>query len=243
MNWSVRNVALKSSLRATEPDILCVQEAIDEQVSELARELVGFEHVGVGRDDGRAAGEYCAIFFNRSRFDKLDSGTFWLEEPIDRPPATTLFGPKRICTWVRLVDKQTDRVFRLCNMHSYLSEHARLEAAKIVLSQIAVGDPADAVLVAGDFNSSPGAPNRLLFEQAGLRSSRRQSGEMQSAATNHFYGIRLSILDDVLAGAGWEIKTQRVLDVKPGNTFPSDHFGLMVDLNLRTARGVGGQPR
>src|SRR5262249_39280827 len=58
--WPVRKGALETVLRATAPDILCVQEALDEQVTGMANFLAGHGHVGVGRDDGRSAGEYCA---------------------------------------------------------------------------------------------------------------------------------------------------------------------------------------
>jgi hypothetical protein len=37
--------------------------------------------------------------------------------------------------------------------------------------------------------------------------------------------------------AAWEVINHRVLVGKPGNTFPSDHFGVMADLAWR------GEPR
>ena len=132
--WPVRRRALESALRGTMPDILCVQEALEEQVNDLAGMRRGYGHVGVGRDDGRSAGEFCAIFFDRERFDELDGGTFWLEEPSNLPPVQTLLGPKRICTWVRLRDRQSGRFLRVYNTHQYLTERARLEAARIMLA-------------------------------------------------------------------------------------------------------------
>ena len=83
--WPVRKNALKTALAAVRPDILCVQEALEEQLDFLAGVLQGHERVGVGRDDGRSAGEQCAIFFDRNRFLELGGGTFWLEEPVDEP--------------------------------------------------------------------------------------------------------------------------------------------------------------
>ena len=88
------------------------------------------------------------------------------------------------------------------------------------------------MLVTGDFNAPPRAPNRLLFEEAGLMSSDELIGDSPGASTYQFYGIRLKSLDDVLVNAGWRVEARQVLDVKPGNTFPSDHFGVMADLML-----------
>jgi endonuclease/exonuclease/phosphatase family metal-dependent hydrolase len=117
-----------------------------------------------------------------------------------------------------------------------LSERARVDAAKIVLARIADGDPTDAVLVTGDFNAPPRTPNRLLFTQAGLQSTDELASDLPGASTYQFYGIRLRSLDDVLVSREWDVEARRVLDMKPGNTFPSDHFGVMADLILRDGR-------
>jgi endonuclease/exonuclease/phosphatase family metal-dependent hydrolase len=232
--WRVRKGALESVLRGTAPDILCVQEALDEQVTGLASMLAGHGHIGVGRDDGRSAGEYCAVFFDRGRFEQQDGGTFWLEEPTSVPPPDpTPFGPKRICTWVRLRDRRSGRFLRVYNIHLYLTESARLEAVRIILARIAEGEPTDAVLVAGDFNAPPKTPNRLLFEKSGLMSSDELISDSPGASTYQFYSIRLKSLDDVLVNDGWRVESRRVLDMKPGNTYPSDHFGVMCDLILQ----------
>jgi endonuclease/exonuclease/phosphatase family metal-dependent hydrolase len=228
--WRARKRALEQVLLATAPEILCVQEALEEQVSGLAKLLSGYGRVGVGRGDGQSAGEYCAIFFDRGRFEELDGGTFWLEEPTAEPPRQTILGPKRICTWVRLRDRRSGGAFRVYNLHTYMTEGARLAAAQIILARIAQGDPADGVVVTGDFNAPPGTPDRLLFGDAGLESSDALGGRVPGAATYQFYGIRLKSLDDVLVSRGWRVLARRVLDMKPGNTFPSDHFGVMVDL-------------
>src|SRR5262249_47529668 len=150
------------------PEILCVQEALSEQVEGIAAMLPGCRHVGVGRDDGGSRGEHCAIYFDAGRFDELGGGTFWLEEPIETPPPRLLGGPKRICTWVRPRDRRTGRCLRVYNSHFPLTEGARQEAARIVLARLSQGDPADAILLAGDFNATPDAPCRRLFDEAGL---------------------------------------------------------------------------
>ena len=230
--WPVRKRALESVLKGTAPDVLCVQEALEEQVAGLAKVLPGYGQVGVGRDDGRSAGEFCAVFFDQSRFEELDGGTFWLEAPTDKPPRDTLFGPKRICTWVRLRDKRVGRVIRVYNTHSYLTERAP-GGGPSDSGRIAAGNPSDSVVVTGDFNAPPDSSDRQLFARAGLESSGVRAGGSSGASTYQFYGIRLKSLDDVLVDAGWQVESRRVLDAKPGNTYPSDHFGVMADLVLR----------
>ncbi len=178
--WPVRKDALRAALEAAKPDILCVQEALPEQVESVAGMLPGHRRVGVGRDDGRSSGEHCAIYFDPTRFEELGGGTFWLEEPTDSPPTSTLLGPKRICTWVRLRDGRSGQCLRVYNVHSYLTESARIRAVRLVLDRIASGDPNDAVVVAGDFNATPGA--RIAASSTNPASSRAASRPMRRSA-------------------------------------------------------------
>jgi endonuclease/exonuclease/phosphatase family metal-dependent hydrolase len=230
--WSVRKPALRAALKAAGPDILCVQEALGGQMRFLEAELPHHRRVGVGRDDGRSAGEHCAIYFDADRFQELDGGTFWLEEPTDSPPENTALGPKRICTWVRLRDRSSGRPFRVYNTHLYLTERARQAAVRGILARVGSGDPSDAILIAGDFNAAPDATSRRLFLAAGLESGTALAGVPAGQPTYQFYGIRLGSLDGLYLGRGWRLMHYQVVDVKPGNTFPSDHFGVMADLKM-----------
>jgi endonuclease/exonuclease/phosphatase family metal-dependent hydrolase len=236
--WAVRKEALRSSLEAVRPDILCVQEALPDQVESIAGMLPDHRRVGVGRDDGRSSGEHCAIYFESARFQEIGGGTFWLEEPADSPPTSTLLGPKRICTWVRLRESWSGRCLRVYNLHLYLTESARVRAVRLILDRIASGDPTEVVLVAGDFNATPGTADRRMFGESGLKSSGELAGEPPEAPTYQFYGIRMRSLDEILVNRGWQVVQHRVLDVKPGNTFPSDHFGVMADLMLRNGASL-----
>ena len=231
-NWPVRKQALRSAIRAAGPDILCVQEALEGQVKYLEATLPGHRRVGAGRDDGRSAGEHCAIYFDGDRFELLGNGTFWLEEPVNEPPGRLKLGPKRICTWVRLRDRTTGCTLRVYNTHLYLTEPARLRAGSIILGRIAAGDPTDAVLVMGDFNATPHAPSHRIFAEAGMDSLAARAAQSSPAPTYQFYGIRLKCLDDIILSPDCRVRRHRVVDVKPGNTFPSDHFGFLADITL-----------
>jgi endonuclease/exonuclease/phosphatase family metal-dependent hydrolase len=156
-----------------------------------------------------------------------------LEEPTDLPPTGSRLGPKRICTWVRLRDQQTGRALRVYNTHQYLTERARAEAVRRILAEVDLGEPSDAMLVTGDFNAPPETPDRRLFEAVGLLSSAQLAGVSPGWPTYHFYGIRLRRLDDILVNRSWRVLSQYVIDVKPANTFPSDHFGVMADLMIK----------
>ncbi len=234
--WPQRKQALRAALEPVRPDILCVQEALPGQVRFLEQTLPRHERVGVGRDDGHERGEHCAIFFERTRFERLDGGTFCLQKPIDRPRPGSVFAPQRICTWVRLRDRVGGQVVRVYNCHFALTEGPRRQAARVLLEQIAAGEAADAVVVTGDFNAPPSALSRRLFGAAGLIDSGVLAGKRSGLRTFHLYGIPLLSLDGILVGTGTGVDCHLRLDARAGWHFPSDHFGLLADLSLGQVR-------
>jgi endonuclease/exonuclease/phosphatase family metal-dependent hydrolase len=226
-HWPARKHPLKAALDQIQPDIFCVQEATPDQVSFIQEVLAGHRRVGIGRD-GDAGGEHCAIYFNRQRFDEIGGDTLWLEEPIDQPRPGSALSVKRICTWVRLRDRVKGHTLRVYNTHLYLTEAPRLTAAKLILSHITAGDPADAIVLTADFNASPGVPSRRLFIEAGLT----DTAEKGKPTFHFFYGIALQSIDGILVDQHWRVHNHLVLDMKPDNMYPSDHFGLMADLAI-----------
>jgi endonuclease/exonuclease/phosphatase family metal-dependent hydrolase len=232
LDWPVRKHSLRAALDQARPDVLCVQEARPGQVAFLEQTLPGHERVGVGRDDGRHKGEHCAILFDRTRFERLGGGTFWLRQPIDRPQPRSLFTFPRICTWVRLRDRITGRELRFYNSHLPLREKGRREAARVLLGQMAAGAPSDVVVLTADFNASPSAASRKQFTAAGLIESAVLAGQPAGVRTFHVRGLPLLSLDAILVGPGATVDRHLRLDARPGRCFPSDHFGLLADLSF-----------
>jgi len=62
-NWNSRKAAMVQLLNHYAPDIFGVQEALNNQLEYLDSSLVDYSYFGVGRDDAKQRGEYCAIFF------------------------------------------------------------------------------------------------------------------------------------------------------------------------------------
>jgi endonuclease/exonuclease/phosphatase family metal-dependent hydrolase len=236
-DWSTRKSALQVALERAGPDILCVQEATPDQVAFIEKVLPAHHRVGVGRDDGQSAGEHCAVYFRRERFQEIEGSTFWLEEPTDQPragsPLVAGMDVKRICTWVRLRDQVSGQIIRVYNTHLYLSEAPRRVAAELILAHIIAGNRADAVLLTADFNCSPTTPSRRRFHAAGLVDSAEPAGKPPGQATFHgMYGIGLGCIDGILVDRHWDVCNHLVVKVKPKNVFPSDHFAVLADLAL-----------
>ena len=88
-HWTKRRDQLFALLRAENPDLIGLQEALRFQVDEILAAVPGYAAVGVGRDDGKAAGETSAILFRTSRFHVAESGTFWFSDTPDTPGTKT----------------------------------------------------------------------------------------------------------------------------------------------------------
>jgi len=83
--WPYRKDLAASILHLHQPDVVGLQEALPDQVDDLAARLPDFAWVGVGRDDGVRQGEFAAIFYRRARLTLLDQGTFWLSQTPNIP--------------------------------------------------------------------------------------------------------------------------------------------------------------
>ena len=106
--WDVRMPKVCNLINYEGWDVFGAQEVLHNQLLDLKQVLKDYDHVGVGRSDGKTKGEYAPIFYKKSRMRCLSSGTFWLSETPD------VAGSKgwdaalpRICTWAHFEDKST----------------------------------------------------------------------------------------------------------------------------------------
>lgn len=152
--WPLRKDKVAGLLKFHEADIFNVQEALPEQMDDLAASFPGFDHVGVGRDDGKREGEHMAIFFSTSRFEKLADGMFWLSETPDKPGLGWDAACNRTCTWIKLKDRVTKKSFLVLDTHlDHMGVKAREEGAKLILSRIPEINSENLPLIfTGDFN-------------------------------------------------------------------------------------------
>lgn len=116
-SWEKRSHATRQMLCDERPDLFGVQEALADQLAFLDACCPDYGRVGVGRDDGDRSGETMAIYYNRKRFELLDSGTLWLSETPDRVSRGWDGACNRTMTWVELRDRQSGKEFFYFNTH------------------------------------------------------------------------------------------------------------------------------
>lgn len=154
--WSNRKEQVKSLIRFHDFDIFGIQEGMINQVKGIA-ELDQYAWIGKGRDDGKEAGEHCAVFYKKERFKLLESGNFWLSETPDIPSlGWDAPNCKRICSWGKFKDLDSKKTFFFFCVHfDHQGKEARRQSGILMVEKIrkiAGGSP---VICVGDFNSIP----------------------------------------------------------------------------------------
>ncbi|MFM7729078.1 MAG: endonuclease/exonuclease/phosphatase family protein, partial [Flavobacteriales bacterium] len=115
--WSLRGKGLIGLIRKSDPDALGLQEVLASQLSDISKEMKGYESIGVGRDDGAQAGEYAPLFIRTKRFAIRSSGWFWLSDTPDEPGKGWDAACNRISTWAIVKDKSAKRDLLIINTH------------------------------------------------------------------------------------------------------------------------------
>lgn len=224
--WSERKDSFATLLESNRFDVICMQEAMPEQITFFSSILPEYAHYSVGRDDGRNEGQHCPIFFNSAKYALRNSGTFWLSPTPEKPSRGWGENVPRLCSWVELEDRSAAERFRVYNLHLQLSPFAQPKAARVMKSQLqGLEIPA---IITGDFNAPHGWPALQVLEGAGFTNA-----ETSGALTYHVRGKGVRCLDHILTDSRWHVAEGGVLKGQSGTVFPSDHFGLWAGLALR----------
>ena len=154
-SWNVRKAALLELITTFSPDIIGIQEGLIHQVKFLDSKMNDYKYVGVGRDDGKREGEYCAIFFNEKKYKLLKNSTFWLSENPNEVSIGWDAALERICTYALLETINGRNKIWVFNTHfDHIGNIAREESAKLLLEKIKMLNINEyPVLVMGDFNA------------------------------------------------------------------------------------------
>jgi endonuclease/exonuclease/phosphatase family metal-dependent hydrolase len=152
--WPNRKQKVADVIRFHKADIIGVQEALLTQLRDLEKLLPGFAWVGVGRTDGKEAGEYSAILYRKDRFRLIASDTFWLSETPDKVGSKGWDAAlPRIVTWAKFSDRVTGKTFVHFNTHfDHVGEKARAESASLILKKAGEIHGKGPFVLTGDLN-------------------------------------------------------------------------------------------
>lgn len=191
-DWAHRKAALLAHLKAVDSDVLGVQEAYLDQKDDVAGALPGYAVVGVGRNDGKKAGEHSALYVRSARLAVVDSGTFWLS------PTPEVVGSvgwdaalTRICSWALVRDVAAGRELLLANTHfDHMGNKARAESAKLIATRLPKLYPGRPLVVTGDFNSDDDSSAYTTIVGIGLTDAYREVHPKREPNEASFNGFK-----------------------------------------------------
>jgi len=236
--WPQRRDAVRALIRFHEFDIVGTQEGRPDQIDDLAA-MPGFAYVGVGRDDGRRAGEHSAIFYRSARFAVEAHGDFWLSETPDRPSmGWDAKCCNRIATWAKFRDRGTGRRFFVFNVHfDHEGVEARRQSARLMLRKIREIGTGAPVICTGDFNSTPDSEQVATMKSI-LRDARDVSVEPAYGPVGTFNDFKLEApvrerIDYIFVDAHVDVLKYGVLDDSNDGRYPSDHWPVVARIIVR----------
>ena len=156
-SWKIRRNKISKILGQYSPSIIGIQEGLLNQVQYIDSSLIDYDYVGVGRDDGKKKGEFCAIYFDTTRYVLLKNSTFWLSETPDTISVGWDAALERICTYGLFKDRITKEEFWVFNTHfDHIGVVAREKSSELILKRInKINYQSLPVILMGDFNSIP----------------------------------------------------------------------------------------
>lgn len=233
-NWHERKQDVVCLLDYYQPGVFGLQEGLVHQLEFIAEELEDYTYIGVGRNDGKAKGEFAAIFYDTARYEWIDGGTFWLSETPDMVSVGWDASMERICTFAKFRDKKGKNVFWVFNAHyDHVGEQSRIMASKLIKSKIAnLNVQNDPVIVMGDFNCLPDS-QPIAELKNGLTDAGQNiygpNGTFNAFDPNHKLDQRI----DYIFVSGFRVlRYAHVDDRRPGGLWVSDHLPVLLEAEI-----------
>ena len=236
-NWDHRKNKMADLLTYYEPAIFGIQEGLPNQVAFIDSCLTRYSYIGVGRDDGINRGEYCAIFYDTSKFKVISQSNFWLSETPGEAAYVWDAAYRRICTLVLFENLQSQKRMWVFNTHfDNEGAVARKKSAELIVSRInELNIPDLPVIVMGDLNALPDAePVRIL---------KSELNDGKEIAARPFYGPEgtfngfsdkpvINRIDYIFCKQINVVSYIHIDDRRKNNLQISDHLPVMVILDL-----------
>lgn len=232
--WEHRKSEVSEMMNYYVPEIIGIQEGLESQVKYLDSTLVGYNYIGVGRDDGKLKGEFTAVFYKTVRYKILSTKTYWLSETPNKVSTGWDASMERIVTFVEFLDLKTNERLYVFNCHyDHKGKIAQKKSSELLLRIIDDKKITDQkIIVMGDFNAEPNdepiqiLKNELIdhYNKKGVVSY-GPLGTFNQFATEKLIERRI----DYILTKNITVKAYiHIDDRRKNNLFLSDHLPVMI---------------
>ncbi len=231
--WPSRRDAVARMILEEKPAVIGLQEALIDQLQYLDSCLPGYRRVGVGRDDGKEAGEFMAIYYDSGRMEYLRYDTWWLGEHPEVPSLGWDAACRRTVTALHLRDRQSNREFVYLNTHlDHVGTTARAEGAKLIAAIRESQFPDHPIILGGDMNTTIEDTIFQAFYRVGLKPARELTPITCHKNTYTGFGKDKPTLIDHFFVSDITVESFCTLDGDYGVPYISDHYPIMMVIHL-----------
>ena len=224
--WEFRKTVFPEMLAELDPDFLCVQEANDFQVADLAAMLTGHGYIGA-RDPAPVFWQNNVIFHRKNWICK-ENDHFFLSPTPDIPSRSRLSRWPRQCT-LGVFHNGRCRL-AVANTHFDFNETIQRQSAEIILGRLSVRAPSRPTVVAGDLNAAPRTAALKTFAAAGFQSA---VAAPHPATVHGFTGSPHGApIDWILIRGKLSTEKAEVVCKPYQGRYPSDHCPVLARLWL-----------
>ncbi|WP_022825367.1 endonuclease/exonuclease/phosphatase family protein [Hymenobacter norwichensis] len=241
--WLRRLPHLTNLIRFQDFDLFGTQEVLYTQLQDMTSKLPGYAYIGVGRDDGKQAGEYSAIFYKQDRYKLLKQGTFWLAPTTTAPVKGWDAALPRVCTWGQFQEKNTGFTFYLFNTHfDHVGVEARKESAKLILAKIKEMAGTSPAILTGDLNVDQRNESYTLLSTSGTLKDAYQTAALVYAPNGTFNNFKTTTktdarIDHIFLSPAFTATRYGILtDTYGGGKIPSDHYPVAIEVRYSTKK-------
>lgn len=240
--WELRKPRVASLMNFYAADFIGCQEVQHHQLTYLQEQLKKYNYIGVGRDDGKAAGEYSCIFYNKEKFTVVKQSTFWLSPTPDSVSFGWNAACRRVCTYGLFRHNSSKKYCWVFNTHlDHIGDTARIESVKLILQKIKLLKEQlnYAVVFTGDFNSKPTEPAAQyvmsVFRNASNISEQAPYGNMDTWNAFSFDKKPEGCIDYIFISDEKKLKVKKFATITDSynKKYPSDHFPVFAEMEIR----------
>lgn len=232
-DWKLRYPVISKIIQFNDLDVFGTQEGLYHMLNNLADNLPGYKWIGIGRDDGKQAGEHSAIFYKATKFKILKQGNFWLSTITDRPNKGWDAALPRICTWAEFEEVKTGFKFYFFNLHmDHIGVVARKESATLVLNKIRKMAGTTPTIFTGDFNVDQTNESYAEVVNSGLLKDSYELAPIKLATNGTFNDFDInkksdSRIDHIFVTQQFKVKRYAILTNSFNGRLPSDHYPVV----------------
>jgi len=248
VGWSSRKEVCLKVVENQKPDIIALQEVLKSQAEDFRQHFGNYQLFGFDGPemDAHLTGYHGIaknpILFSLDRYELQTGGTYWLSEtPLVAGSKSWDTARARHANWVRLRDKQTDKVFRVVNLHlDHVAETAKIQQLKMVVEESAQYQPDFPQILTGDFNSR--YDSRVFDSVRGgewKETYETVHGEGEVGYTGHAFegknyakGAKGGRIDFIWYRGHAQPTAASIVKDDIDGVYPSDHYFMSADIRL-----------